>query len=87
MKSEDGVFLEFIYNMYTVQFNAIPGGGSGSGRVLNEVRAERTFGKDTSPKALNAFLGRMHKLPNCSNDRAIASTLEQLLKTKSFSKK
>ena len=35
--------------MYIVQFNAIPGGGfggSGSGRVLNEVRAERTFGKD-----------------------------------------
>ena len=37
--------------------NAHPGGGSGSERVLSEGRIERTFGEDTSPKALNnAFL-------------------------------
>ena len=51
--------------------NAHPGGGSGSERVLSEVRIERTFGKDTSPKALNAFLSHFKLVKDQNSKRGV----------------
>ena len=48
--------------------------------ISGGLNISEKLGRDS--RCLNsAFLimGRMHKLPNCSNDRAIASTMEQLL--------
>ena len=51
--------------------NARPGGGIDSERVLNEVRVDRTFGDDTSPKALNAFLSHFKLVKDQNNRRGV----------------
>ena len=51
-----------------VKVEARPVGGGGLERGLSEVRIDRTFGEDTSPKALKTFLSH-YKLVKDQNDR------------------
>ena len=51
--------------------NAPPGGREGPERALSEVKIARTFGEDTSPKALNAFLSHFKLVKDQNNKRGV----------------